>query len=358
MEIRVGKKVFEEALNTISPIIQNRVTLPILNNILIDAKDQEITILASNLENYIQYRVPASILEEGRVALPFKALLQSVKLSNGSLILKGDQKRIDLNSEGGSASFNNLPDPEDFPLIPDVTGEKFNISSYMLQKLLKVAFAAASDDTVYNMPIQGVLFQFSKDGSVAVATDTARMAIQRHIGLLHSDVSFILPIGSVKPLKKFLNDYSTLTIGKTILTVECGSAMLVTRPIEGKFPDWESAIPEYSETARVNTKKLSGIVKKCFNIVKKQNNTPIDLEAGENKISVYAGADGVNASETIDCIVRSPFTLRLNGKKFLEGVDSIDTETVSLSYTGAEKPLVITSTEQDGYLYCIMPIRK
>jgi len=192
MEIRVGKKVFEEALNTVKPLIKKRITLPIMSHILIDAHNK-VTISASDLETYIRYDLPATVIEEGRVLLPFDVLLHSAKFANKDLIIVGEQKRVGVNSENGSSSFNNLPDSEDFPLIPDINGEKFNISSYMLQKLLKVAFAAASED-IYNRPIQGVLIKFSKQGSVAVATDAARMAIQRCDGLNH-EVSFILPIG-------------------------------------------------------------------------------------------------------------------------------------------------------------------
>jgi len=160
-----------------------------------------------------------------------------------------------------------------------------------------------------------------------------------------------------KTLEKLANDYLIANGWKNV-SFESDRAMLVTRPVEGKFPDWESAVPEYEESARVNTKKLAGVVKKCLNIVKKEKNTPIDVEVGDGKISVYAGADGVNASETIDCIVKSPFILRLNAKKFLEGVESIETNDVILGFTGSEKPLVIVPTEQDGYLYCMMPVRK
>jgi len=101
MEIRVGKKVFEEALNTVKPLIKKRITLPIMSHILIDAHNK-VTISASDLETYIRYDLPATVIEEGRVLLPFDVLIDSAKFANKRFNhCGGTKKSWSLISENG-----------------------------------------------------------------------------------------------------------------------------------------------------------------------------------------------------------------------------------------------------------------
>ncbi len=373
----------QENLNQGFQIVQHatskNLNLPILNNVLITLKDKEIKLLTTNLDIGISYTVRGKIEQEGSFTVNAKLVSDYVNLlPKENIDIELDNKdQLHVKCLGHQTKIKGL-NASDYPLIPELNKQnKATINVELFKEAINsVLFAVSKNE---NRPeLNGVLFKFNNKQLILASTDSYRLA-ERKINIKNNNLgslNIIVPSKTLQELvrvlsilKSNLNNESEIDIyiseGQILFTLD--NFELVSRLIEGNYPDYEQIIPVKFNTQMIsstadflkNIKTVSLFVKENINDITLQfqvnNNDPLQSE-------VHIRAFNEQLGES-DAVVKSNITgidnnIVVNYVYLLEGLNNIKTEEIKVEIIDNLSPIVISSANQDQYLYIVMPIRQ
>ncbi|MDD3386671.1 MAG: DNA polymerase III subunit beta [Candidatus Pacebacteria bacterium] len=373
MNFTILAKELKKGLGFTEKITGKNLTLPILNNLLIEALPNFLKISSTDLEIGMQWWGACKTEKEGSVVVPAKFISQlagtlgedkiEIKGKGNNLILEG--KNIKTQIKGFST--------EEFPIIPTFLKE---IYIEMDGKKLKEGLSSVVDITSLSQikpEISGVYFSFNKTNIKLVATDSFRLAEKTIQGeyknLFNKDISFILPQKTVKELINILPEED----GKNIRIYFSESQVMfetflpnsthpeiniVSRQIDGQYPTYEEIIPKTSKTKIVvNKDEFNRQIKTAGLFGGKTNEVIIKIE--EKGIEIKSQDSEIGESElNMPAITEGDFSkISFNYKFILDGLTNIKSSEISFEFQGNDGPAVIRPVGDASYLYVIMPIR-
>jgi DNA polymerase III subunit beta len=365
MRFSCTQENLHRGLETVSRASGRNAALPILGNILIKAESTGIHLSATNLEIGISCLVRGKVEVEGAYTVQAKlindyvALLPSaridVSLENGALTLK---------TEHGQTTIKGVP-AEEFPLIPTVERKQAMVvpADALTQAINQVAAAAATDSS--RPEINGVYLRIDGTTLTLAATDSYRLA-ERQLSVEGASEAraAIVPVRALQEIARMTGaGEATLTLFLTEnqLLVSGGDTELVSRLIEGQYPDYEQIIPKTARThARVSTEELGRIVRAASLFCKPGiNDVALALDA-KGTVTVSAANTQIGEQRTsIEGVVSGEANaITFNYRYLLDGLSSISTDEVDLEVTDAENPGLLKPTDGQPLRYLIMPIRQ
>lgn len=357
----------DEALNIVNKAITPNTTLPVLNNILLKAEGKKLLFSATNLDIAIQHSIPADIRSEGAITVPAKLITSYISLLKDEKIeaTLGEGNTLTLSSTSSQTKIKGIS-ADEFPVIPKVPKENtIKVSTKDLNSAITQTVFAASTNT--SRPVlSGVLFDLDRDSLKIVATDSYRLA-ERKIHLKEKtsiSLQSVIPSRTIVELGKILSKSQeetleiNLTKNQVLFTI--GTIELMSRLIEGKFPDYEKIIPKASKTKiSVSTEDLSLVIKRV-SLFARENNNSIKVAAtndgkliisteetkiGEEKAEVAVKVDGENNK------------IALNAQYLLDVLTFIQADKVVLEIDDKLAPAVIKPADNKDYVYIIMPLK-
>ncbi len=248
MKVSVESGVFLKGIQTLQNVISTRSTLPILSNTLIQTTNNTLQLSGTDLEIGIQTTIPAQIHEPGSTTIPAKRLSDLLKeLPQHPVTLTVKKNHITI-LECGNSQFKlmGIP-PEEFPQLPTIeTQQTLQIPQQMLLNMLTLTgFAMSHDETRYIL--NGVFCMAKKGRLRLVATDGRRLAmVERPIPQAsHAEFHAIIPMKAVHELHRLLGTDEMMTIAahQTQIKFDLGTTTIISRTIEGDFPNYEQVIP-------------------------------------------------------------------------------------------------------------------
>lgn len=356
------------ALNIVSRAIGSHLTLPVLNNILIKGENGKLFFSATNLEIAITYFIDSELKNEGKITIPAK-----LTASYANLLEKGDVEivmedgfNLSITSKHSKTKIKGIS-ADEFPLIPKVVKDKFfTIDKDVLQKAInQVVFSASMN--ISRPALTGVLFKVIKDKLIIVATDSFRLS-EKTIHLdkkMDTDFSCIVPSKTVNELGKILSEITSETkveinISKEQIQFKIGNLELISRLIEGSFPDYEKVIPQNKETdLEINVKNFITAVRKVSLFVAEIN----------NHIKLSVTNDGVlllSTEETQVGEVKADISVKIEGKNnqialnalyILDFLNNTSEEIVRLILDNKLAPAILKPINSTDYLHIIMPLK-
>jgi len=367
MKLFCSQKDLEEALNIVNKAISSNNTLPVLNNILIKAEGKKLYFSATNLEIAISYFVDADVRSEGAITIPAKLITSYVSLLTDEKVELSITEGMTLmvQSSTSTTKIKGIS-ADEFPLIPKVDAEfSFKISTGEMDDAVSETVFAASTN-VSRPVLSGVYFIVDGDSVKFVATDSYRLA-ERGLKLekkIDGKLDCIVPAKTISELGKVTNRSGAkevdISVSKNQILFKVGNVELVSRLIEGKFPDYERIIPKEGKTkVEVSVEDLSLVIKRV-GLFAKENNNSIKLGAtndgklvvstdetkiGEEKAEVAIKMDGENNK------------ISLNSQYLLDVLTYITDEKVILEMNDKLSPAVIKPLKRDDYVYIIMPLK-
>ncbi len=355
-------------LQVVSRAVSTRSSLPVLANVLLRTEDGGLKLTATNLEIGITHWVPAKVERDGALTVPARLITDLVN----SLPPAG---RVDLEAEGAAVRIRSGRhqahirgiDAEEFPVIP-VAGERptTRISQKLFKRALaEVTFAAASDEA---RPIlTGVLTRFAGDRVTLAAADNYRIAVKA-VSTMDpvEETSVVVPARSYIELSRVLADSDEpveliLTPSKNQILFHLEGIDLVSRLIDGQFPNYQQVLPSSHSTRAVverqellNAVRLSALIaSSSANVVKLR----LDSD-GQNALTIGAAADiGETEGEVEASVEGSPVTIAFNARYLHEALQNVDAEQLALEFTGPLSPGVFRPVDDDDYVHVIMPVR-
>ena len=261
MEFSIDRKELLKGLHRVQGVVERRTAMPILANVLLEAKKGQLVITATDLEVGVRGSYPAQVDKEGSITLPAKNIYEIVRELQDDLVTFKKKENYWIKIECGKALFNIVGlSPEDYPTVPNYKDKKFyEIEPGVLQDMIsKTLFSVSNDETRYHL--NGVFFEKPKKNSSTVrmvATDGHRLS------LINKEISFskelnfnrgvIIPKKGLNELKKVLDEGEgryQIGFDSNNFIVKKEKLVLFIRLIDGEYPDYEQVIPQS------NTKKL------------------------------------------------------------------------------------------------------
>jgi DNA polymerase-3 subunit beta len=248
MELVVRKNELLRELQLFQGIVERKNTIPILANVLIEATGTEVRMLATDLEVALRSHCEATVTKPGSLTLPAKKLYEIVKaLPETDVRIEEDKNGVKVAADRFDSRMQTLP-REDFPTLPDVTGNgRATLPRGPLKEMVaKTHFAITGEDTRYFL--NGAKFVLTSNSLTLVATDGHRLALVevKHPTGITDEVGVILPKKTLLELGKLLADGEGDVLfesGENHLFFEVGGRVLISRMIDGQFPAYERVIP-------------------------------------------------------------------------------------------------------------------
>lgn len=374
MKLVCTQKALAEGLATVDRAVPSKSPLPVLSNVLLATDDGRLKLVANNLEMAISAWIGADVAEEGSVTLPARLLSDFVTSLGGGdvqMALKPGTRTMHLRCGRFEANINGM-DAADFPAVPSVSeGTRCRISAKVLRTAIgQVAFAAATDET--RPVLSGVLLTVSGDELTLAAADGFRLAV-RTVPLLEgleAPLSVIVPARALIELARILPDVDDpVEIGATPnqnqVMFQYPGLMLVSRLIEGQFPDYQRIIPQKYQTRIVlpvadflqATRTAAVFSRDNSNIVRIVA-TPSGDELSPGRVDVLASSAemGDNSGQLDGSVEGEETQIAFNVRYLRDALEAVSSGEVALEITGPTSPGLLKPVSTPGHLHVIMPM--
>ncbi len=369
MKFTCTQENFNKALATVSHVASRSATLPILNNVLIQVKDGLINLSSTNLEVGINAHLRGKVETEGAFTIQAKLIADYVNLlpkENIKAELK-DQS-LYIKCENHETYIKGL-DASDFPVIPEIEKKQPVIikSGDLKQALNQVMFSVTLDES--RPEISGILFLLSNKTLTLVGTDSYRLA-EKKITLNNTvevEHKVIVPLRTVQEVSRILSEVddseTALYINESqILFVLNNEVELISRLIEGQYPDYQQIIPtEHKTQTIVKIDEFSRIVKSVSLFCKPGiNDIKFSLNSQKKELVVLAANSGVGENTvTLNSeVTGNDNEVVFNYRYLLDGLNNLGGEEAIIEVVNEKSPGVIRPKGDNGYLYIVMPIRQ
>ena len=372
MKVSVLQENLARGLQTVARAVATRSTLPILANVLLRTDDGRLKLTTTNLEIGVNAWIGAKIEDEGGITVPaklFADFVNSLPPGPVDLALNVRTKTLHVQSATYEANIKGI-DAEEFPPIPTLPDKPTTsvAQSVLRQMVNEVAFVAATDDS--RPVLTGVLTRFEGNELTLVAADPYRLGIRRGVLLTKVDpaIEVIIPARSLFELARVIADDDkpveiAVTQNKSQVIFHTADVDLVTRLIEGQFPNYRQVIPS-SFTTRVvverdellkATKLASYFARDAANIVR----LAVNPQNGDAPLVVSANAAevGDNVSRVEASVEGNGVQIAFNARFLAEALSSLTAPEVALELGGALAPGVLKVVGEQSYLHVVMPLR-
>jgi len=364
MKFSVARSELLDALSVVSKGMSARSTLPILSGILITASDGEIQLQATDLEVSVKRTCPALIEGEGQVVVPGKLLTEIVRsLPEAAVSLETEAERAHIRCQQASFTVKTL-DAKDFPKFPEVVVDKtISLPATVIASVVRqVARSVSRDET--RATLTGVLVVVEGPSLRMVSTDSYRLAVSEVVleESAGEEIEVVVPGKALDEVTRLASDTDTITIGLSDnqIVFDFGNTKFVTRRIEGNFPNYKQIIPKDASTfVEVAGEELAAAVKRVSLMALHNSPIKLSVNVADQTLSLSAETQDVgDASE--DLMVKTEgedVGIAFNHSFLMDGLNSAGTETVRIEIKDREKPGLIKSVSEEGFLYVLMPVR-
>ncbi len=371
MKVTCLQENLARGLQIVGRGVSARGTLPILGNVLLRIESGRLKLTATNLEVGINCWVPAKVDDEGAITVPAKLFTDFVNsLPPGpiELSLNVRTKTVHIRSGPYEANVKGL-DAEEFPVIAAVPDRPTTrmAQSVLRRMIAEVAFVAATDDS--RPVLTGVLTTFGGDLVTLAAADPYRLSV-RHAKLLDRvdpSIEVIIPAKSLFEVARIVDDSDTpveitVTANKSQVIFHTDEADLVSRVIEGQFPNYRQVIPTTHATRVVTqreellkaTRLASYFARDAANIVRFQVDPANDAAL---VVSATAPEVGDNTGKVDASVEGQATTIAFNARFVADALGSLTAPEVALELGGPLAPGVVKIVGDESYLHVVMPLR-
>lgn len=377
MNFTILTKELKKGISIAERVTGKNLTLPILENVLIEALPNFLKISATDLELGIQCWGMCKTEKEGKIVVPARLLSQiagslpeekiNIKEKNNTLIIEGKNYKTQIK---GFAT-------DEFPIIPTFSKDVFiEVEARKMKEGIASVVDVVSSSQV-KPEITGVYFSFSKEAIKLVATDSFRLAEktitlkQGYKNMFKDEVSFILPQRAAKELINIISDEEdkvlriylseSQVLFETFLSaVEHPAINLISRQIEGEYPSYQEIIPKEGKTTiTLNKDEFLKQIKTAGIFGGRTNEIVLKITAKEKEVEIFSqDADAGEANLIIPAkIDGNSLRISFNWKFLADGLVNIKSSEISFEFQGDDGPAVIRPVGDASYIYVVMPIK-
>jgi len=363
MKLQVTQENLNHALNSVARVANSRGTLPILANVLIKTSKNRLSIAATNLDIAITHYIGAKVGDEGSITVPARLMQDFVgSLPDGVIELDLQDTKLNITTKHYQSVVNGIV-ADDFPVMPAIgeNGKSWKIGGGLFKKALQqVVFAASTDET--RPVLTGVLLQ-SLDGKLAMAaTDSYRLS-EKQLGAHKQDTQLLIPASAMQELLRVLGDSEEeikITHDDQQALFQVGDIELVTRLLDGAYPDYHKLIPtKFSTTATLKRADLINVTKVSSLFARESaGSVTIGIDEAGNQISIRSVASqlGENTA-TATAKIKGSGSITLNSRYLLDALNAFGGEEIVFGFNGKLEPTLLSDPAAPEYHHIIMPLK-
>jgi DNA polymerase III subunit beta len=365
MKLECKIEDLKNKISLVERITGKNLTLPILNSILLIASGKSLKLRSTNLNLGIEVEIYAKIEKEGIVAISGSVLngIFSNIFQNENVYLESVDGNLLIQTKKSKIKLKGQP-CDDFPTIPRVVGASFDIESKKLIDGIKSVYYSSSVSDI-KPEISSVFIYTNEDNMVFVSTDSFRLAEKKvKIKGLPEISGILIPYKNISEILRIFGE-STSTVkvcfNKNQISFSSDNIYLTSRVIDGVFPDYRQIIPKTSNTTvtvlkqdLLNSLKISNIFSDKFN----QVNLKVSPKEKIFELSSANNDVGENKTYLDAAVTGEDIELGFNYRYFLDCFQSIATDSLSIKFSGALSPLVISPVSDTSFIYLIMPMNR
>lgn len=363
MELSFEKDELLDNLQTVQGVTSGRNTLPILSNVLIRAQDEGIECAATDLEVGIKVKVDGTIADTGEITVSAKRFVDLVReLPDKSIkLVTTANDRIELTCGDGTYKIIGLSS-EQFPPVPSANGEGLTIDGEMLNSVIRKTVFAASTEEVQFL-LNGLYFNLLEDRTEVVATDRNYLAIAHCVPLqTPEDVEgFIVPLKAVKEIQRTFADSERVRISlqNSQLLFSDENATLMTRLVEGRYPEYQAIIPESTGSHVIVSKDTILRASRRVSLLSNPKNHAICLEIDTERIHLSANTPELGEAHETIAVESGNGSVRigLDARMLTDVLSHIETTSLVLEFSDEASPFLVKPEGDDGHLCIISPMR-
>ena len=369
MKFNVNQQDLQQALSYCQGVIEKRSTLPILSNVLLDASNSQLTITATDLDVIFVHQIKnIEVIEDGKTTTTSSIMYDIVrKFSSGKKIniSLSDASKLQLESEKSIFNLNCIS-PSEFPLTDEnFNDNEFSINSKNLLKLLnKCKFSISNDETRHYL--SGIYFHQTeveeKNYLTAAATDSHRMSISKI--RLDQKISFdpiILPKKTIFQLVSLLDNYDgevKISNIKSKIKFELNNSILISKLIDGKFPNYIQVIPKNNQKKlEIDLKLFLGSVDRVASVsLDKKDGVKFSLSKDALNLSVNNTNSG-DGNETLSVKFDHDLEISFNSRYLIDVASQLDGKNIEIFFNDTGSPALIRDPSDFDSIYVVMPMK-
>jgi len=371
MKIVIERGLLLKALGHVQSVVERRGTIPILSNVKLDAGEGKLHLTATDMDIAIAEHVNAQVIEPGKTTVPAQTFYDIArKLPDGAqveLSVAADSNKLTIKAGSSRFSLATLP-VEEFPVMTE--GElpfSFTIAAAECNALIdKTRFAVSTEETRYYL--NGIYLHSAENQGISVlrtvATDghrLARVEVALPAGAANMP-GVIIPRKTIGEIKKLVEDGATqveISLSESKIRFACGSAILVSKLIDGTFPDYERVIPTMNDRImEVNCKEFTKAVDRVSVIAsEKTRGIRLVIASGKLVLSADSAEHGTATEEVEINYSAEPIDIGFNSRYLLEMMAQMEGDTSQFVFADGSAPAVVRDISDVSALYVIMPMR-
>jgi DNA polymerase-3 subunit beta len=366
MNIKINREALLKPLSAVGNIVERRHTLPILSNLLLEAKQENVVLTATDLEMQVSLTISGNTGGELATTVSAKKLLDICRSLPEASNIQLNEQESRLQVKAGKSRFNlqTLPAP-DYPLMSKVSGGGelvISLAQKRLKFLLKqVEFAMAQQDIRYYL--NGLLFEVNEDKLNIVGTDGHRLSFtSTKLMQSYSKQEVILPRKTVTELIKLLDDTEEeviIEIGINQANFAFSNIRLISKVIDGKFPDYTRVIPVgYGNTFNADRYTILQAMQRA-SILSNEKYRGIRMVLGTDSVRLISNnSEQEEAEEELEIsYAGDPLDVGFNVTYMIDVLNNVSSDTVAFSFADANSSCLVTVPGDDDYKYVVMPMR-
>lgn len=365
MQIQINREVLLKPLTSVTGIVERRHTLPILSNLLLEAKNNQIQLTATDLEMQISMTIDSAFKGELSTTLSAKKFLDICRALPESANIDMVSQDSRLTVKAGKSRFNiqTLP-AADYPVMTKASDQTtvIKISQIVFKKLLKqVEFAMAQQDIRYYL--NGLLLEVIENNLNIIGTDGHRLSFtSAKLNQSYDKTDVIVPRKTVIELIKLLNDSDeevTIEIGAGQINFTFNEIRLISKIIDGKFPDYNRVIPTgHQNSFTVNRMSVLTAMLRA-SILSNEKYRGIRMVLTNNNLKLIStNTEQEEAEEELEIdYTKDPLDIGFNVTYLIDVLNNVNDENIHFSFADANSSCLITVPNDAEYKYVVMPMR-
>jgi len=376
MKFIIAKDALVQSVQDVMKAVSSRTTIPILTGIKIVATDEGVTLTGSDSDVSIESFIPVEedgkeivdIHHSGSIVLPARFFSEIVRKLPKETVEIEVQPHFSTVIRSGKAEFNlNGLDAEEYPHLPQIEEENaFKISTDLLKNMIRqTVFAVSTSET---RPIlTGVNWKVEDRILTCIATDSHRLALRKAPVEIDSDSSYnvVIPGKSLSEFSKILDDSHDLVdivITNNQVLFKTKHILFFSRLLDGNYPDTSRLIPSESKTdMTLNVKEFLQAIDRASLLAKEGRNNVVKLSTLEEGI-VEISSNSPEIGKVIEevqsqSIEGEDLKISFSAKYMLDALKALEGTEIKVSFTGAMRPFIIRTPEDDSMLQLILPVR-
>lgn len=369
MKLVLLKNNFREGLEKVGGAITQKDNLPVLRNVLLQTQEGKLMLSSTNLEMGISVLVSGKISEEGGMSVPFQTISNIVtNIENEKISLETKNTTLVIKTDNYEAKIQGTK-TEDFPILPSTENKhSIDINGKTLKEAINSIISAARVSEI-RPELSGVLFDFQITLLKIVATDSFRLAEKtiyekEFKTAIPRGLKVIVPIDAIHQALRIINDKDIVRIVFDVhqILFYSGETMLISRLIDGTYPDYEQIVPKTIETTLdIDKSQFLQSIKLVASFSGKSHDITLRLKEGKKALEVYSSNPALGENSylvPVRCRSGEAFhNLAFNWRYMIDGIKALRGEKMILGINNETKPALIRSDDDPSYFYIIMPIR-